>query len=108
MTDAEQLLWRESRARRFEGLKFGRQRPLGRYIVDFVCLERGLVIELDGGQRAGQVAYDRRRNVLLHSQGFAVLRFWNHDVLRQSEVVLEQIRVWLGEHRRPSPPAPLP
>lgn len=108
MTDAEQLLWRKLRGRRFEGLKFRRQKPLGRYIVDFVCLERGLVIELDGGQHAGQVAYDGRRDAWLRSEGFAVLRFWNHDVLRQSEIVLERIRLWLEEQGPPSPPAPLP
>ncbi len=108
MTDAEQRLWRELRGRRFAGLKFRRQKPLGRYIVDFVCLERGLIVELDGGQHAEQVVYDRQRDAWLNSQGFVVLRFWNHDVLQQTDTVLERIRLWLEEQERPSPPAPLP
>ena len=108
MTDAEQRLWRALRRRRFAGLKFRRQRPLGRYIVDFVCLERGLIVELDGGQHAEQVVYDRQRDAWLSAQGFVVLRFWNHDVLQQTDTVLERIRLWLEEPVRPSPPAPLP
>ncbi len=108
MTEAEQRLWRELRGRRFEGLKFRRQKPLGHYIVDFVCLERSLVVELDGGQHAEQVVYDRQRDAWLNSQGFVVLRFWNHDVLQQTDTVLERIRLWLEEQERPSPPAPLP
>ncbi len=108
MTEAEQRLWRELRGRRFEGLKFRRQKPLGHYIVDFVCLERSLVVELDGGQHAEQVVYDRQRDAWLNSQGFVVLRFWNHDVLQQTHTVLERIRLWLEEQERPSPPAPLP
>lgn len=108
MTDAERRLWQALRGRRLGGLKFRRQVPLGRYIVDFVCLQRGLVIELDGGQHAEQVGYDRLRDAWLRSQGFVVLRFWNHDVLRQTDAVLERIRLWLEEQERPSPPAPLP
>ena len=108
MTDAELWLWRELRGRRFAGLKFRRQKPLGRYIVDFVCLERGLIVELDGGQHAEQVVYDRQRDAWLSAQGFVVLRFWNHDVLQQTDAVLERIRLWLEGQERPSPPAPLP
>lgn len=108
MTDAEQRLWRELRGRRLAGLKFRRQKPLGRYIVDFVCLERGLVVELDGGQHAEQIDYDRLRDTWLHSQGLVVLRFWNHEVLQQTDAVLERIRLWLYAQERPSPPAPLP
>jgi very-short-patch-repair endonuclease len=89
-------------------LKFRRQRPLGRYIVDFVCLERGLIVELDGGQHAEQLAYDHQREAWLLGQGFVVLRFWNHEVLLQTEAVLERMRLWLEEQERPSPPAPLP
>jgi very-short-patch-repair endonuclease len=74
------------------GLKFKRQKPVGRYIADFVCWERRLIIELDGGQHAEQAAYDRRRDAWLRSQGYTVLRFWNNDVMQQLEGVLEQIR----------------
>ena len=91
-TEAEQRLWYYLRAHRFMGLKFRRQKPIGPYIVDFVCHERHLIVEVDGGQHAGQTEYDSRRDAWLRQQGFTVLRFWNHDVLAQSEAVLEQIR----------------
>ncbi len=91
-TEAEQRLWYHLRAHRFMGLKFKRQKPLGRYIVDFVCLERRLIIELDGGQHAEQRTYDRHRDGWLRSQGYTVLRFWNNDVMQQLESVLERIR----------------
>ena len=107
MTDAEGCLWQQLRGHRFMGLKFKRQKPLGRYIVDFACLEIGLIIELDGGQHAGQVAYDQRRDLWLQEQGFTVLRFWNHEALQQTDAVLEQLRLWV-EQKQPSPPAPLP
>jgi len=83
------------------GLKFKRQKPMGRYIVDFVCLERRLIIEVDGGQHAEQAAYDQRRDAWLQSQGYTVLHFWNNDVMQQLEGVLEQIRCTLS-------PTPLP
>jgi very-short-patch-repair endonuclease len=111
-TPAEQHLWYHLRANRFMGLKFKRQTPLGPYIVDFICLERGVIIEVDGGQHGDDVAYDGRRDQWLASQGFVVLRFWNHDVLNQTEMVLESIRQVVEERafpaRLPSPPAPLP
>ena len=91
MTDAEKLLWQHLRGRRFQGFKFRRQRPLGPYILDFVCLEARLVIELDGGQHAEAQAYDQRRTMLIEQQGLQVIRFWNHDVLNQTPAVLEQI-----------------
>jgi very-short-patch-repair endonuclease len=105
-TEAEQLLWYHLRAHRFLGLKFKRQKPMGRYIVDFVCLEQRLIIEIDGGQHAEQVDYDRRRDAWLRSHGFNVLRFWNSEVIQQLDEVLEQIRCTLVVS--PSPPSPLP
>ncbi len=105
-TEAGQRLWYHLRAHRFLGLKFKRQKPMGRYIVDFVCLEQRLVIEIDGGQHAEQLDYDRRRDVWLRSQGFTVLRFWNNEVMQQLDEVLEQIRCTLTVS--PSPPSPLP
>ncbi|MCL5668621.1 MAG: endonuclease domain-containing protein [Gammaproteobacteria bacterium] len=91
-TEAEQRLWCYLRAHRFMGLKFKRQKPIGRYIVDFVCLEQRLIIELDGGQHIEQSARDQRRDAWLRSQGYTVLRFWNNDVMQELEGVLEQIR----------------
>lgn len=91
-TEAEARLWYHLRAHRFMGLKFKRQKPVGRYIADFVCWERRLIIELDGGQHAEQVAYDQQRDAWLRSEGYTVLRFWNNDVMQQLDGVLEQIR----------------
>lgn len=103
-TEAEARLWYHLRAHRFLGLKFKRQKPVGRYIADFVCCERRLIIELDGGQHSEEVTYDQRRDAWLRSRGYTVLRFWNNDVMQQLEGVLEQIRCAVG----PSPLAPLP
>jgi very-short-patch-repair endonuclease len=90
-TDAESLLWYHLRSRRFQKWKFRRQHALHGYIVDFICLERKLVIELDGGQHADQEAYDNHRTLVLEKDGFKVIRFWNNDVLTNLEGVLETI-----------------
>lgn len=92
-TTAEQLLWRHLRNRQLAGAKFRRQHPLGPYILDFVCLEHGLVVEVDGGQHADPQAqaYDQQRSAWLQQQGLQVLRFWNHDVLQQTHEVLAQL-----------------
>lgn len=74
-------------------LKFKRQKPIGRYIVDFVCMEQRLIIEIDGGQHADQVGYDQHRDDWLRSQGYTVLRFWNNEVAQQLEGVLERMRL---------------
>lgn len=91
LTNAEQLLWRHLRMRQMSGCKFRRQRPIGSYIVDFVCLERRIIIELDGGQHAEQTHYDQKRDSWLESQGYNVMRFWDHDVLTKVESVKESI-----------------
>jgi len=91
MTDAEKRLWIELRRRRLFGCKFRRQQPLGSYIVDFVCLSERLIIELDGGHHARELAYDRHRDHWLTEQGFTVLRFWNNDVFEKIEGVLQTI-----------------
>jgi len=108
-TEAEQRLWYHLRAHRFMGYKFKRQKPIGRYIVDFACLEHRLIIELDGGQHSEQVAYDQQRDAWLLGQGYTILRFWNNDVMQQLESVLEQICCALspGPSRTLSP-TPLP
>jgi very-short-patch-repair endonuclease len=89
MTDAERVLWRELRSRQLAGYKFRRQQPLGRFIVDFVCFEKRLVIELDGGQHAeaAQASYDAERTAWLEKEGFHVLRFWDHDVFKNLDAV---------------------
>ena len=90
MTDAEQLLWRHLRAHRLNGAKFRRQQPIGPYIVDFVHFTARLVIEADGGQH-NESERDLRRDAWLESEGYRVLRFWNDDILKNTEVVLEVI-----------------
>ncbi len=75
-----------------EGLKFRRQRPIGDYIVDFICLEKQIVIELDGGQHAEETNKDNERDKSLSGRGYKVLRFWNNEVLTNTEGVLELIR----------------
>jgi len=91
-TDAEKLIWRHLRAKQLGGLKFKRQTLIGTYIVDFVCFEKDLVIELDGGQHTEQLEKDSARDSWLQSQGFKVLRFWNNEVFENTEGVLEIIK----------------
>ena len=108
MTDSEALLWYHLRAHRFMGLKFKRQKPIGRYIVDFVCLECFLIIELDGGQHAEQWQQDQLRDGYLTARGYQVLRFWSHQVLTETDAVLEQIRLAIGPLPSRAPLNPLP
>lgn len=89
-TDAEQKLWQHLRGKNL-GSKFRRQHPIGRYITDFACLEHKLIIELDGSQHSEQQAYDDARSRFLQAEGFRVLRFWNNQVLQETEAVLESI-----------------
>ena len=95
-TDAERRLWSKLRLRQLEGARFRRQHPIGPYIVDFICLEQKLVIELDGGQHADAVEYDEARTAWLAASGYHVLRFWNNEVLRNIAGVLEAILEALG------------
>jgi len=104
-TDAERLLWRHLRDRRLAGFKFRRQVVIGRYIADFVCPEAKLIVEADGGQHQAQSQADARRTAELECLGFRVLRFWNHQILQETETVLEVIRLALVvPSPRPSPP----
>ena len=93
-TDAEKKLWYRIRARGLGGHKFVRQEPIGPYVVDFVCREQRLVIEVDGGQHATD-ARDVVRDRWLAEHRYCVLRFWNHDVLRNMDGVLESIALAL-------------
>jgi very-short-patch-repair endonuclease len=90
-TQAEHLLWYYLRNHHFQGFKFRRQHILQGYIVDFVCLQSRLVIEVDGGQHAERQDYDNYRTEKLQKDGFRVLRFWNHEILTNIEGVLEGI-----------------
>ena len=90
-TEAERRLWRHLQRRQLGGFKFRRQRPVGPYICDFVCLEASIVVELDGSQHVIQAPYDANRDAFLRSNGFRVLRFWNGDVLSQTDSILETI-----------------
>ncbi|MBN9086850.1 MAG: DUF559 domain-containing protein [Reyranella sp.] len=74
-TEAEKLLWRHLRGRQLNGFKFRRQHPMGKYVCDFVCLEAGLIVELDGSQHVIDAPYDARRDAYLRQHGYRVLRF---------------------------------
>lgn len=97
-TEAEKLFWYRLRNRQFLGLKFRRQQLIGKYIVDFVSFEKRIIIELDGRQHniEERKLKDDIRTKWLTKQGFIVLRFWNSDVLKNLEEVLEQIRVFIS------------
>jgi very-short-patch-repair endonuclease len=105
-TEAEQLLWRHLRSRSMAGVKFRRQYPVGPYIADLACIELKLVIEADGGQHLNS-EYDSRRDEYFKSQGYAVLRYWNNQILTETAAVLEDIHRWV-ERRRLSPSRPPP
>ena len=102
-TDTEGRLWRYLRNRQIEGFKFRRQQPVGTYVVDFVNLEKKVVIELDGGQHALRPG-DRIRDEWLRAEGYKVLRFWDNQVFSNLEGVLETI----GDALLTPHPDPLP
>jgi adenine-specific DNA-methyltransferase len=104
-TDAERVLWKALRFRQAGGHKFRRQMAMGPYILDFVCLEKKLVVEVDGGQHLEQsvVKHDAERAQWLQAQGFRLLRFWNDEVLKETEAVMQ--RIW-SELNAPHPALP--
>jgi very-short-patch-repair endonuclease len=102
LTDVENKLWSRLRGRQLSGVKFRRQYPIGPFIVDFCCVERRLVVELDGGQRAERNTADERRTRLVERFGYRVLRFWDNEVLSNFDGVLERINEVL-EGPRPLP-----
>ncbi len=97
-TDAETLFWNRVRGRQIAGRKFRRQLIVDAYIVDFVCVEARLIIELDGGQHDGSIE-DVERDTRLLNLGYRVLRFWNHDVLSNIDGVLSAVAAALDEER---------
>ena len=105
-TDVETALWRHLRGRQLDDCKFRRQHPFLDFVLDFVCLDRKLAVELDGGQHSGASGYDARRIARLEAAGFVVLRFWNNEVLENIDGVLEVILRALQDRMKPSPPNP--
>ena len=104
MTDAERKLWRCLRGGQLDGFRFRRQHPIPPYVVDFCCVEKKLIIELDGSQHGE--ATDAGRTRFLESQGWRVLRFWDNDALAQTEAVVDSIWNCFGQpnpHPNPSP-----
>jgi very-short-patch-repair endonuclease len=101
-TEAEKMLWNSLRAKQLHGHKFRRQESVGRFIVDFVCYENNLIIEVDGGQHAAQKQGDEERDNWLASQGFNVLRFWDNEILGNIEGVMEVISKTLSPSPSPS------
>ena len=97
MTDAESKLWYYLRAKRFYGLKFKRQVLIGEYIVDFLCKEKNIVIELDGGQHNedDNIVKDNERTKYLESQGYIVIRYWNNDIMQNIDAVLSDLKARL-------------
>ena len=107
MTDAEKKMWQSIRKRQILGCKFRRQAPVGPHIADFVCFEKKIIVEIDGGQHKAREEYDRKRTEWFRSRGFRVMRFWNNDVLANIEGVIERVCQHLGGypgHPHPDPP----
>ena len=90
-TEVETLLWSRLSRRAFPTHRFRRQNPIGAYIIDFACLNPKLAIELDGGQHYESPEQDRRRDAILESKGFKILRFSNHEVFEDLDAVVEAI-----------------
>jgi adenine-specific DNA-methyltransferase len=101
MTEAEKRIWYHVRDRRLGGFKFKRQWSIGEYVADFCCIERRLVVEIDGGQHSPEK--DARRTADLKGMGYRVVRFWNNDVLGNLEGVLISLLVELETDPHPGP-----
>ncbi|MGJ5077057.1 endonuclease domain-containing protein [Bradyrhizobium oligotrophicum] len=95
-TESEAAMWRLLRDRRFEKYKFRRQAPVEQFILDFVCFEKRLIIEIDGSQHADNEK-DIERDAILKAAGFRIVRYWNNDVLYNSTAVQEDILTKLSE-----------
>lgn len=101
-TEAEKRLWRKLREA-FPGARFRQQSPVGPYIADFLSFRHKLIVELDGGQHALAQSADARRTAFLEAQGYRVIRFWNNDVLANTDGVLQSIAMALHPHPDPLP-----
>jgi very-short-patch-repair endonuclease len=102
-TEAERVLWRRLSARQVAGTRFNRQFPIGPFICDFVARSARLVIEVDGGQHAQAAEADARRTAYIEAQGYRVFRFWNNDVLENTDGVVEAIARVLADIPSPNP-----
>ncbi len=106
-TNAERTLWRLLSDRQLASHKFRRQAPIGPYIVDFVCFDQKIIVEVDGGQHQDRLHQDQARSEWLESQGFTVLRFWNNEVMENQDGVAHLILIALEQGISPSPqPSP--
>lgn len=94
MTEAEKKIWYVLQKKNIKGYKFRRQAPIGTYIVDFVCFQKKLIVEIDGGQHADS-STDKIRDEWLRGEGFIVLRFWNNEALQNTEGVVSRILEYL-------------
>ncbi len=108
LTEAESHLWQHLRARQVRGKKFRRQHPVGKYILDFACIEARLAIEVDGGQHSEMQNQDNVRTAWLETQGWKVVRFWNNEVLQNIEGVLEEVFNALSVDKSDVTPPPQP
>lgn len=101
MTDVEWRLWGHLRNRQLDGARFRRQHPIGTYIADFICLDKRVIVEVDGSQHADaeQMAHDARRTTWLESQGYIVMRIWANEVDENPEGVLAEILALLLRRR---------
>ena len=102
-TPAGRKLWEQLSARKLAGVRFNRQFPIGPFICDFVSRTAKLIIEVDGGQHAVDVAKDEARTAYLQAQGYRVIRFWNNDVLERIEGVVAEIERVLADMPSPNP-----
>ena len=102
-TEPEKTLWNLLRRRQLLGYYFRRQSPIGQYIADFVCLEKRLIIELDGGQHQTTTLHDAQRTKQLESKGFRVIRFWNNELQEDPDAVLQAILIALEQPPEKSP-----
>ena len=110
MTPQERKLWYIIRNRQFFGYRFRRQFPLGQYIVDFICREKKIIIEIDGGQHneIKNIQYDNKRTKYLISEGYKVLRFWNNDIDKNIGGVYEMLKEVFEIGEKITPPQPSP
>jgi len=102
-TEAEKLLWKYLRSKQLDNFKFRRQQQIDNYIVDFICFEKRLVIELDGGQHSVETEMDLIRDNYFREQGFKVLRFWNNEISKNINGVMEVIKEILISSPSPQP-----
>jgi very-short-patch-repair endonuclease len=110
MSDAERHVWRAIRGGQINGFRFRRQHPIGVFIADFICLEKRLIIEVDGSQHAEpkQLAHDLERTAWLESRGYLVMRVWTGEISENLEGVLTSISQALEQSpvKRDRPPPP--